>query len=330
LSRRTFGSTAAATASLVLFGATASPLPVHIIRPGWLLALLPAALLWWALRKRGDAARSWRSIIAPELLAHLLSGADRRARFGPVAWLGLAWLLTIIAIASPTWKHEPAPFADDTAALAIVVRLSPSMETEDIQPSRIERAMQKVHDLLQARGNAKASLIAYAGSAHLVMPATSDTGIIDTFAQSLDPDIMPVTGDAAAAALELADRSLADAGGGSILWIADGVTPEQATALAQWRKGSSTTVRLWPPLAPGDELDALVATARPLRASLVRLAADDSDVQAVASAAKFADTYGDATDSRWAELGYWLTPLIALIVLPFFRRGWLVPLGQAG
>lgn len=306
-----------------------SALLPHIIRPGWLLALLPAALLWWQLRRHTDSGRVWHGIIAPHLLAHLWGGRGKPSRFNPLVALGLIWLLMIIAIAGPSWTHEPSPFAEETAALAIVVKVSPSMETEDIQPSRLQRATQKVHDLLQARGNAKTTLIAYSGSAHIVMPATSDAGIIDTFAQALTPQVMPVDGDVAAEALRLADQSLADAGGGSIVWITDSVAPEQADALANWRRESDTTVRVWPPLAPGEELDALAHTARAINAQLQTLTADDTDVQALANAAKFARTLGDSGDTRWSQSGYWLTPVIALLLLLFFRRGWTIPLARA-
>jgi Ca-activated chloride channel family protein len=314
--------------------AASAPLAVamvipHVIRPGWLLALLPAGLLWWLLRRGADQGRAWRGIVAPHLLAHLWGGEQQASRFTPLHALGLLWLLSIVAIAGPTWTHEPSPFAEDTAALAIVVKVSPSMETQDIQPSRLQRATQKIHDLLQARGSAKTALIAYAGSAHLVMPATSDAGIIDTFAQALAPQVMPEDGDVAAEALHLAEQSLADAGAGSIVWITDSVAPEQADALANWRRTSGTAVRLWPPLTPGDELDALEHNARAVNAQLQALTADDTDVQALANAAKFAQTLGAAGEDRWAESGYWLTPLIALLLLLFFRRGWMIPTGQA-
>ncbi len=308
----------------------AAVLPFHFIRPEWLLLLIPAALLWWRLRRHADGRQAWQGIIAPHLLDHLLGGEDRKARFGPLEWVGLAWLVAIIAIAGPTWQHEPSPFADDTAALAIVLKVTPSMTTEDVQPSRLERATQKVHDLLATRGNARSSLVAYAGSAHLVMPATRDGGIIDNFAQALDPDIMPVAGDTPAAALALADRSLADAGGGSIVWITDGVDDSQSAALADWRSGSGTDLRVWTMLLPGDELDKLESAVRPARADIIHLSADDSDVQALAQAAKFANVSGDGKDTRWAESGYWLTPLLALLLLPFFRRGWLVPASRTG
>jgi Ca-activated chloride channel family protein len=160
------------------------------------------------------------------------------------------------------------------------------------------------------------------------MPATTDSGIIDTFAGALDPKIMPVDGDVAADALALADRTLASAGGGSILWVTDGVSPEQAPALSRWREQSETTVRLWPPLLPGAELDSLRENARGVDARFVRLSADDSDVDEIASAAKFADTSTEGTGGRWAESGYWLTPVLAAMVLVLFRRGWLAASGE--
>jgi Ca-activated chloride channel family protein len=182
-----------------------------------------------------------------------------------------------------------------------------------------------VHDLLQARGKAKTALIAYAGSAHLVMPATDDSGIIDTFAAALSPKLMPVEGDDAAAALQLADKSLARAGGGSIVWITDGVSAEQADALHDWRRSSGTNVQLWPPLLPGEELDLLQRNARPVNPELIKLTADDSDIAALATAARFAPTRMGGSETRWAESGYWLSPLLALLMLAFFRAGWLVP-----
>lgn len=295
----------------------------HFIRPWWLLALVPCLLLVLAIRRRGDAARAWHGIVAPHLLPFLLHGEDKRARFQPWQMLALGWLVAVLAIAGPTWRREPAPFADDTAALAIVVRVSPSMMTEDVQPGRLARGVQKIHDLLETRKGAKTALVAYAGTAHVVMPATTDEGIIDSFAAALDPKIMPQDGDVAADALRLADKALADAGGGSILWITDGLAAEQGAALAKWRKQSGTRVRLLPVLLPGEELEALKKVAAVANAAVVPLAADDSDVSTLARAAKFATAVAAGAGDRWQESGYWLTPLVALLMLPFFRRGWM-------
>ena len=47
---------------------------------------------------------------------------------------------------------------------------------------------QKIRDLLAARGGARTGLIAYAGTAHLVMPLTDDRGVIEPFLAALAPD----------------------------------------------------------------------------------------------------------------------------------------------
>jgi Ca-activated chloride channel homolog len=295
----------------------------HFLRPWWLLALIPCALLVWAIRRREDTAHSWHGIVAPHLLPFLLQGRNDRARFTPLHLIAIGWIVGVLAIAGPTWRHEPSPFSDDTAALAIVVKVSPSMTTEDVQPSRLTRATQKIHDLLTQRAGANASLIAYSGTAHVVMPATTDVGIIDAFAQALDPKIMPKDGDAAADALRMAEQTLAEAGSGSILWITDSIAPEQSPSLVAWRRSSATPVRLLPPLLPGAELDALLSRAKGMDASVVRLVADDADVTTLARAAKFATTADAEKSERWQESGYWLTPLLAMLLLPFYRRGWM-------
>lgn len=295
----------------------------HFLRPWWLLALISCALLVWAIRRFEDAEKPWRGIVAPHLLPFLLHGENRRSRFTPLHLIALGWLVAVLAIAGPAWRLEPAPFADDTAALAIVVKVTPSMMTEDVQPSRLARSVQKIHDLLAQRRGAKTALIAYAGSAHVVMPATSDEGIIDSFAQALDPKIMPVDGDVAAAAFALADRTLTGAGSGSILWITDGIASEQTAPIEAWYKKSGTTVRLLAPLLPGEELKAVTERAKAAGASLVPLSADDSDVTTLARVAKFATVVGGEKSDRWEESGYWLTPLLAALLLPFYRRGWM-------
>lgn len=295
----------------------------HFLRPLWLLALIPAILLAWGIRRRTDAAVPWRGIVADHLIPYLVTKGSGLSTRWPLRFLLAGWITGIIVLSGPTWRREPSLFADDVAALAVVVKVSPSMETEDLPPNRMARSMQKVHDLLARRGAAKSALIAYAGSAHTVMPATTDAGIIDTFAASLEPAIMPQEGDAAAEALQLADTVLASAGGGSILWITDGIAPEQAADLAKWRAASHTPVRVLAPLGESPELTALRDAARAVDAKLVLLSPDDADIGELDRAAKFAAPAPGDDATRWQDGGYWLVPLLALLLLPFFRKGWM-------
>lgn len=293
----------------------------HFIRPAALLLLLPLSVIVWLLHRRGDAEAGWRKIVAPHLLPFLLSGRTERTSKGPLWLIAITSLVVVLAIAGPTWRREPSPFADETSPIAIIIKVTPSMITEDVQPSRLECATRKIHDLLALRRGAKAALIAYAGTAHRVMPLTSDGGIIDSFASALDPKIMPEDGDAAAQALQIAEQTLA--GTGSIVWFADSIAPN--AGLDAWRKKSALVVRLLPPLLPGTELDALRETARAVNAEVIPLSGDDSDVASVARGAKFAAVRSTESSDRWQESGYWCTPLIAALLLIFFRKGWMVP-----
>ncbi|MEK7949203.1 VWA domain-containing protein [Luteolibacter soli] len=295
----------------------------HFLRPWWLVALVPLAIIVWALRRASDAATPWRGIVADHLLPYLVQGTAVKRRLGPWWMVVGSALLAVIILAGPAWKREPSPFADDVAALAIVIRISPSMQTEDIAPNRLARSVQKVHDLLGRRGGSKAALIAYAGSAHLVMPPTVDVEIIDSFAGSLDPKIMPEEGDAAGEALKLADQTLATVGGGSILWITDEVSPDEVAAVSLWRSKTHTPIRVLAPVSDEAALKDLRSHTESGSSELIQLTPDDSDIDRLERASRFSAAAPMEGGDRWQDSGYWLTPVLVLLVLAFFRKGWM-------
>ena len=167
----------------------------HFLRPLWLLALVPAALTGWLLWQQMDPLRGYRSSIAPHLLAHLVIRAGKTSFLRPEVVLVCVLPLSILALAGPSWRQEPSPFAEDQAAAIAVIKIAPSMQASDLQPSRLERAQHKLHDWLALRPGARVGLIAYSGSAHLVMPLTRDSRIVEQMAQALEPSVMPVQGD---------------------------------------------------------------------------------------------------------------------------------------
>jgi Ca-activated chloride channel family protein len=81
-------------------------------------------------------------------------------------------------------------------------------------------------------------------------------------------------------------------------------------------------------LPPGRELGAgLAAAVRSLDATVRRVTADTSDVAAIgrglAQAGRSAPEPGGA--ERWRDAGWYLVPLLACVVLLWFRRGWGMP-----
>lgn len=298
----------------------------HFLRPWALLLLVPAVALWWLGRQAADTTRRWRAAIDPDLLKHLVVGGSGNG-IGPHDVLLLGWAVLAIAIAGPTWQRAPSPFGEQAPPAMIVLKVAPSMTTTDLAPSRLDRARQKIADLLQARDGMAAGLIAYGGSAHLVLPPTPDREVVTSMVGALSPAVMPREGDALADAVALAARTLKDGGqGGSILVVADTVAPGQADALRT--AAAETPVTFLAVAAPSAvAADGNVeAAASALDARLVPAAIDNDDVQTIArrlANAPAAPLPGEA--ERWQEAGWWLTPLIALIALLWFRRGWVLP-----
>ncbi|CAN7516294.1 VWA domain-containing protein [Bosea sp. LjRoot90] len=297
--------------------------PFHFERPLWLLALIPALALWLIERRSSDMLLRWQRVIDPALLPHLIVGETRPAILSPINALMAGWLLTTIAVAGPAWQREPSPFAEAKPAVAVVLKVAPSMLTEDLAPTRLDRARQKLADILAAREGAATSLIAYAGSAHLVLPPTPDSAVVLDLAKALAPGIMPREGDDLAGALALADRVLAGTGdGGSILVMTDTAGPQATTGLSGLRS-ATTILSLLPAEA---EVGGLREAAQALGASLVATTADQADVVEIVRRLDRADQAASVAGEgrHWREAGYWLTPLVALLALLWFRRGWVL------
>lgn len=302
----------------------------HFIRPVWLLALIPALLLWWLHRRRQDSAQRWRKAIDPILLHYLMTNAERRAWATPGDALLLCWIVGIAAAGGPTWQLEPSPFAAAQPPTVILLKVTPSMITADLPPTRLERAQQKIADLLALREGTETGLIAYSGSAHLVLPPTPDQDVILTMAKALSPNVMPNEGDHLAEAVTLA-TSVLEGGkkGGSILILADTVAPDQIEALRGRDHVAAappvTILALVPSMQAGAD-PSLKQAASALGADLVETSVDPSDITAIAHRlARAAPTGSVAGEGQhWQETGYWLTPVIALFVLGWFRRGWVL------
>jgi Ca-activated chloride channel family protein len=195
-----------------------------------------------------------------------------------------------------------------------------------LAPTRLDRARQKIADLLGLRDGAPMGLVAYSGSAHLVLPPTSDKTVVLTMAGALSPDIMPREGDALANAVALANDVLRRAGqGGSIVVLADNVARDQLKKLPATEEAPVTLFAMRPP-AQANVDQSLQAAADALDAEFVTPTIDTADVTALARRLKYGGIPPSATGEgqRWQEAGYWLTPFIALLTLLWFRRGWLL------
>jgi len=133
-----------------------------------------------------------------------------------------------------------------------------------------------------------------------------------------------VPGDDLVAALNLAEETLAKTpAGGSLLLLADSIPAGQRAELAAWRTRQRTSLMILPLVAEGGDGGSLAEAAKWLKASTITLAADGSDTAEIVRRADRAPVRREAdaaVGSLWREAGYWLTPVISLLILWGFRK----------
>merc|ERR1711960_14392 len=106
------------------------------------------------------------------------------------------------------------------------------MEASDVAPSRLERGKQKIRDFLDLRAGARTALVAYAGTAHAVLPMTEDPQVMVPYLEGLSPEVMPREGAVAGEALALAQAMLSEEGApGGVLFVTDSIDPADVATL---------------------------------------------------------------------------------------------------
>lgn len=124
----------------------------HFIRPYWLLALIPLAVITALILRHKLQRGNWVNVCDEALLPYILQEKPvKQNRIPFISMNVIASLLTIIALAGPTWERVPSPAFRNDSGLVIALDLSKSMEAGDIKPSRLIRARYKIEDILKQR-----------------------------------------------------------------------------------------------------------------------------------------------------------------------------------
>ncbi len=226
----------------------------HFIRPWWLLAIFALMVAIYLLKKLKISQSGWEQII-PKHLANVLITTDndsnktiataqnsnkKNSANKPLTLTMpfIIGLLSIIALAGPTWQKLPQPVFKMARGSVLIMDMSYSMYATDIVPNRLTRARYKAIDLLDSLNEGDIGLVAYAGDAFIISPLTEDINNIKLLLPSLTPDIMPELGSNPLAALIMADEMLKNSGHikGDIYWFTDGVDNEDLADITQWTK----------------------------------------------------------------------------------------------
>ncbi|WP_341663016.1 VWA domain-containing protein [Vibrio sp.] len=301
----------------------------HFIRPLWLLAFIPTLLLLW-LRWREESKPSWKDVLPEHLRQALTLGEQGWRKQLPLKLLVVIIGLAIIACAGPTWQRQASPFGEDKASMLVVMDTSDSMLQKDLPPSRLERAKHKISDLLLVRKGGRTGLIVYAGSAHVAMPITQDSEVFTPFLAAISPDIMPRKGKMAEEALPLIDQQLQGQLGATVLLVTDGVNPATLKAYKTYFSNKPYQLLI---LATGNsdvnsdrplDINSLKQLASKTSGHLVEVTVDNADIEALNRYVERNMQLNGDSAMPWQDMGYQLLLPIALIMLLWFRKGWLV------
>lgn len=302
----------------------------HFIRPLWLLVFIPLAIIVY-LRWNRDSSKSWQKLLPPHLKKALTVGEAGWKKQLPLKILTAILSVTIIVCAGPTWQREASPFGEDKAPLVIVLDSSESMLQKDLPPSRLARSKQKISDLLAMRAGGKTSLIVYAGSAHLAMPFTQDTEVFKPILSAIEPEVMPKQGKNLSTVLPILDRQLDGSDIiGSILLISDGVSPNDIQQFEAYFKDKPNQLLV---LASGNQerssdipldYDSLKQLANAAGGYITSTSVDNSDLEWLNNRIERHMQLSNDLATPWQDMGYYLVFPLALILLFWFRRGWLV------
>lgn len=332
-------------------------LDFYLLRPWWLLALLPALLFFILHLQQQHRHSRWTDAIDPELLDALLdNNSSTQHRRWPLGLLLTGWVLATLALSGPCFEKSNQNALKQADAVVILLDLSPSMLVKDVAPMRLQAAHYKILDLLRQRKEGYTGLVAYSGSAHVVAPLSDDTNTVAALVPTLEPGIMPDLGsqaeDAVQEALKLMENSHFTRG--RLLLVSDGI---EAEALASIHKqlgnkavelhviGVGTTQGGPIRTDSGEFVKDEAGNTRifPFSAGLLQqlatenngqyhnLSSDDSDIAALVTPPAWLSEMGNGnqrnanhTIENWHDAGYRLVLPCLLLALFAFRRGMIV------
>lgn len=213
--------------------------------PAYACLALPIVMIF-LLALRGERIRKadLQRLAEPTLLERLLPAESAGSWRLLLPTLGSLFL--VVALMRPQWGLIEE--VHTTVGLDIVVALdvSRSMLADDLSPNRLAMAKKGVAQLLDRSAGDRIGLLAFAGSAYLVCPLTTDHAIARQMLDELGPETIPKGGSSLVAALAEALHSFrgTQPGGRVLVVVSDGEDHggEIATALDRLRRDGITVI----------------------------------------------------------------------------------------
>ena len=215
----------------------------------WLVPAIVAMFVYTERRARRRMARA----LGDRVFAVLTASVSPQRKRLKLALQCLALVFFIVALARPQHGKSERQVKSEGIEIMVAFDVSTSMLAEDVRPSRLQQAKSEVERFLDLLSGDKVGLVAFAGSAVLVSPLTTDKAALKMFIESLSPISVETQGTDIAKALREArsafERGGADPGEGArmtrvVLLISDGESHEPG-ALEEARLMAGEGIRIF-------------------------------------------------------------------------------------
>jgi len=199
----------------------------------WFLLFVPVWIVGFAffLRRRKRAATHFVSLRLLGRVARTFSEGKLRAK--AVLWV-IAWILLVVGVADPQVGTKLEEVKRQGIDVILAVDVSTSMQCEDLPPNRLESAKHEILEFVDGLKGDRVGIIAFAGSAIMHCPLTTDYSAVKLLVRILEPNLVPEPGTALADAIDLARKSFnnPDVKSRVLIVITDGEDHEERAAEA--------------------------------------------------------------------------------------------------
>lgn len=314
---------------------------LHFLRPWWLagIAVVAIAALLTCRRVRGRS--EWFRVIDPVLARVLVQPRPGRRLLNGVNIVWLMMSIGCIALAGPTWHKQVPEGQQGKAAVMVVLANSTSMYAGDVIPNRNRAAKEKIMALRAQLPQSSFGMIAWANTAHLVIPMTQDDDFYSLFLPPLEPDIMPQAPrpeSALRAGLVLARESTKNSGlPVNVIIVTDTLSPLDDAALRDFyhtfpalevlvvgsREGAA--LRFAPyNIAPSASTKVPVASFNALKQAgipVLSMTSGNQDLRWLVDHIRqsIRQSENESSRWRWQDSGYWLVLMMLPLALLLFR-----------
>src|SRR5437868_6377634 len=150
---------------------------LHFLRPYMLFLFIPFLIFFIFLLTKKRQTSFWEGICSKDLIPYIIEKKSKKHFFFYFTLFSTISFL-LIALAGPTWNSISVPLIKKQSGLVIALDLSNAMLAEDVKPSRLQRALYKINDILDQRPEGQTALIVFSSDTFTVTPLTDDVDTI--------------------------------------------------------------------------------------------------------------------------------------------------------